>query len=114
VRTDLDRVLAALDEDGGPDLSSLLATGVAGTAAIPGKHGGPAVATASVYVALPDHPGELGRLFADVGTSVVNIEDVRIDHDPGRAVGQVELVVAESAAGTLGEMLGERGWAVHG
>jgi prephenate dehydrogenase len=114
VRTDLDRVLAALDEDGGPDLSSLLATGVAGTAAIPGKHGGPAVATASVYVALPDHPGELGRLFGDVGASGVNIEDVRIDHDPGRAVGQVELVVAESAARTLSEVLGERGWAVHG
>ena len=33
----------------------------------------------------PDHPGGLARLFADVGASGVNIEDVRIDHDPGRS-----------------------------
>ena len=114
VREDLDRMLAALDGDARPDVSSLLASGVAGTAAIPGKHGGPAVATTSVYVALPDHPGELGRLFGDVGTSEVNIEDVRIDHDPGRPVGQVELVVAESSARVLIEALAELGWSVHG
>ena len=114
VRADLDRVLDALDSDARPALSSLLASGVAGTAAIPGKHGGPAVATASVYVALPDHPGELGRLFGDVGRIEVNIEDVRIDHDPGRPVGQVELVVAESAARVLSDALGERGWSAHG
>jgi len=114
VREDLDRVLEALDSDTRPALSSLLASGVAGTAAIPGKHGGPAVATASVYVALPDHPGELGRLFGDIADSGVNIEDVRIDHDPGRPVGQVELDVAQSAAGVLVQALGERGWAVHG
>ena len=35
-------------------------------------------------------PGELARLFGDVGASGVNIEDVRIDHDPGRPVGLVE------------------------
>ena len=47
-----------------------------------------------MFVAVPDHPGELARLFADAGASGVNIEDVRIDHDPGRPVGLVELVVA--------------------
>ncbi len=117
VREDLDRMLEALDGTdlaSRPALGTLLASGVAGTAAIPGKHGGPAVATASVYVALPDHPGELGRLFADVGAIGVNVEDVRIDHDPGRPVGQVELVVAEPAARGLTEALGERGWTAHG
>jgi prephenate dehydrogenase len=114
VREDLDRVLEALDSDARPALSSLLASGVAGTAAIPGKHGGPAVATGPVYVALPDHPGELGRLFGDVGESGVNVEDVRIDHDPGRLVGQVELLVAEPAVGVLVDALAQRGWSVHG
>ena len=117
VRADLDRLLEALEARDGearPTLSTLLASGVAGTAAIPGKHGGPPVATTSVYVALPDHPGELGRLFGHVGESGVNIEDVRIDHDPGRPVGQVELLVAESAAARLVEALGSRGWSVHG
>ena len=65
-------------------------------------------------VARPDHPGELGRLFGDVGDSGVNIEDVRIDHDPGRPVGQVELVVAEAAVQVLGDALSGRGWSVHG
>lgn len=114
VRDDLDRMLVALDEDTRPTVRSLLADGVAGTAAIPGKHGGPAVATAAVYVALPDHPGELGRLFADVGRIGVNVEDVRIDHDPGRPVGQVELVVAQDAAADVVEALAAGGWDVHG
>ena len=61
----------------------MLASGVDGTRAIPGKHGGPVRPMASLFVAVPDHPGELARLFADAGESEVNIEDVRIDHDPG-------------------------------
>ena len=67
------------------DLAALLERGNVGTAAIPGKHGGPARAEAGLFVAVPDHPGELARLLADVGEIGVNIEDLRIDHDPGRA-----------------------------
>ena len=73
---------------------------MAGTRAIPGKHGGPARPTRSVFVSVPDHPGELARLFADAGASEVNIEDVRIDHDPGRPVGLVELLVDEERPST--------------
>ena len=87
--------------------------GVAGTLAIPGKHGGPLRPTASVFVAVPDHPGELARLFADAGEIGVNIEDVHIDHDPGRPVGLVELVVEVERAGHLADALGEREWTVH-
>jgi cytidylate kinase len=65
VRTHLDDLIGALDE---PDaLDELLRRGVAGTQVIPGKHGGPAEETAPVYVSVPDHPGELARLFHDVG-----------------------------------------------
>ncbi len=113
LRGDLDTLLDALDNGTRPALRDLLVQGVDGTVAIPGKHGGPAVATGPVYVALPDHPGELGRLFGDVGESGVNVEDVRIDHDPGRPVGQVELLVAESAVDALLAALEQRGWTVH-
>jgi prephenate dehydrogenase len=68
---------------------------------------------AAVHVAVPDHPGELARLFADAGASGVNIEDVRIDHDPGRPVGLVELDVAEERADALLEALESRGWVAH-
>lgn len=114
LRGDLDSLLVALEREDRDDLRALLAQGVAGTSSIPGKHGGPALVTAPVYVALPDHPGELGRLFGDVGESGVNVEDVRIDHDPGRPVGQVELRVAEAAAPVLLAALEAQGWSVHG
>lgn len=94
-------------------LGRLLAEGVAGTRAIPGKHGGPELATSPVYVVVPDHPGELARLFADAGVAGVNIEDVHIDHDPGRPVGQVELLVQEGLAERLADSLAARGWTVH-
>ena len=61
----------------------------------------------------PTEPGELARLFADAGASGVNIEDVRIDHDPGRPVGLVELVVEEDRGEHLLVSLESRGWVTH-
>lgn len=86
---------------------------MAGTQAIPGKHGGPARPTTGVFVSVPDHAGELARLFADAGADGVNIEDVHIDHDPGRPVGLVELVVAAEQAEHLVSSLTARGWSVQ-
>ena len=111
VRGQLDALIGALEE---PEaLAAVLQRGVAGTQAIPGKHGGPAEETAAVYVSVPDHPGELARLFADVGEIGTNIEDLRIDHDPGRPVGLVELVVKDTSAESLRDALEARDWVVH-
>lgn len=112
VRDDVDRLLAGLTDD--PDeVDAVLQRGLDGTRRIPAKHGGPARAEAVVVVAVPDRPGELARLFADAGQSGVNVEDLRIDHDPGRPVGLVELVVRAGAADTLGDALVARGWPVQ-
>jgi len=111
VREQLDALMAAVGGDG--DIVTILERGVAGTQAIPGKHGGPVTPTRSVFVSVPDHPGELARLFADAGASEVNIEDVHIDHDPGRPTGLVELVVREDRAEHLLSSLEARGWTVH-
>jgi len=113
VRTQLDDLIGAIADGRRDDLGALLDRGVAGTHAIPGKHGGPARATASVFVSVPDHPGELARLFADAGASEVNIEDVHIDHDPARDTGLVELLVAEASAEHLTTSLESRGWMTH-
>jgi prephenate dehydrogenase len=113
VRSDLDRLLAALDSGERQAVGDLLDRGVAGTAAIPGKHGGPPVAETALFVAVPDHPGELARLFSDAGEIGVNIEDIRIDHDPGRPAGLVELTVAADAIDHLLESLEARGWTTH-
>jgi len=113
VRVGLDAVIEAVGGRDREALEALLARGVAGTKAIPGKHGGPVRPTGSVFVSLPDHPGELARLFADARDIGVNIEDVRIDHDPGRPTGLVELVVEEDRADHLLASLEAREWVTH-
>jgi prephenate dehydrogenase len=114
VRDRLDSLVQALDSRRRPALRDLLSRGVAGTAVIPGKHGGPPVEETGVFVVVPDHPGELARLFADVGSIGVNVEDVHIDHDPARQTGVVELRVDASRAAHLLASLEARGWAGHG
>jgi prephenate dehydrogenase len=113
VRDQLDALIAAVSKGQRDELTQILERGVAGTRAIPGKHGGPARATASVFVSVPDRPGEFARLFADAGESGVNIEDFRIDHDPGRPTGLVELLVAEDSGEHLLASLESRGWVTH-
>jgi prephenate dehydrogenase len=113
VRDQLDVLIDAVSTGDRGSLAEILELGVAGTRAIPGKHGGPSRPMASVFVSVPDHPGELARLFADAGASNVNIEDVHIDHDPGRDMGLVELMVDESRADHLKASLESRGWETH-
>jgi len=113
VRDDVDALLGALAEGDRSRLAGVLDRGVAGTAVIPAKHGGPSRAETTVFVAVPDHPGELARLLADTGEIGVNVEDLRIDHDPGREYGLVELTVASDHVDHLLASLGERGWTAH-
>jgi prephenate dehydrogenase len=113
VRDDVDVLLEAVGSGDRSRVTDLLARGVEGRRAIPGKHGGPVQPTAPVYVSVPDHPGELARLFADASDIGVNVEDLRIDHDPGRPYGLAELTVAADRAEFLEEALERRGWSTH-
>ena len=113
VRDDLDSLLGALADDDRTRLTAILDRGVAGTSVIPAKHGGPSRAETVVFVAVPDHPGELARLLADAGEIGVNVEDLRIDHDPGREYGLVELTVATDHVDHLLSSLEQRGWTAH-
>lgn len=113
VREQLDEVIAAVGGGDRPSLEAVLGHGLAGTRAIPGKHGGPARPTTSVFVSIPDTPGALARLFVDADASGVNIEDLRIDHDPGRATGLLELLVDEERADHLLASLEARDWVTH-
>jgi prephenate dehydrogenase len=109
----LDALIAAVRDGEHAALVDILSAGVTGTRAIPGKHGGPVRPMRSVFVSVPDHPGELARLFGDAGEIGVNIEDVHIDHDPGRPVGLTELVVEQGRAEHLLAALESRGWTTH-
>ena len=120
---DLESALDAIARDGSHDLGApgsraviagRLAAGNAGHARIPGKHGAAPTAYGSVVVLVPDEPGQLGRLFNDVGDAGVNLEDLRLDHAQGRPFGLAEIFVVPGAVGHLAEALTTRGWRVHG
>jgi prephenate dehydrogenase len=113
IRTRLDDLIDAVDDPAADGLVEILTRGVAGTQVIPGKHGRPAIETGQVFVVVPDHPGELARLLVEIGEIGINVEDLRIDHDPGRPSGLVELQVEASAAERLRGALEERHWTAH-
>ncbi|WP_435198480.1 prephenate dehydrogenase [Janibacter sp. GS2] len=125
VGDDLARIVTALDSLGeGEDdiadapgaravLARSIADGNAGHARIPGKHGAPPAAYATVRVVVDDRPGELARLLVEIGEEEVNLEDLRIDHGLGLPFGLAEVSVLPQAAGPLTEALQVRGWQIQ-
>jgi prephenate dehydrogenase len=115
---DLDSVIAALDDIEAPGaltaLSRVLEAGNRGVERIPGKHGANAARYATVVVMIDDKPGELARLLTEIGQIGVNLEDLKLEHSPGAAIGLPELYVAPEAEEKLINALTERGWRIAG
>ncbi|GAA5230414.1 prephenate dehydrogenase [Arthrobacter cryoconiti] len=116
VQTDLDRLITTLSAPTAPgarlDLAQLMAEGNAGQSRIPGKHGGPATSYSWLTVLVDDKPGQIAKLLTEIGDIGVNVEDLRLDHSAGVAVGMVELSVLPSKRTALVEDLTDRGWKV--
>jgi prephenate dehydrogenase len=93
-------------------VDAFLRRGNAGRARVPVKRGELAGAFSGVRVELDDEPGQLARLFVAAGEAGVNVEDVRVEHVPGRQRGVIELLVAPGAQGRLRAALGDAGWHV--
>jgi prephenate dehydrogenase len=64
-------------------------------------------------VVIADQPGELMRLFNAAGAAGVNIEDVRIEHSPGRPVGVAELSIRPDQVPALLDAMAAGGWPVR-
>jgi len=94
-------------------VTALLDRGRAGTARIPGKHGGRPRNFTVVQVVIADQPGELSRLFNAADAAGVNIEDIRVEHSPGLPVGVAELSVRPDQAVTLLDAMEAGGWPVR-
>ena len=113
VAGELAQVITALETGPGTvGLRAQLERAVAGTRKIPGKHGAPPVDYRQVVVAIPDAPGALARLFADVGEAGVNVEDIAIEHDQARQVGYLAISVTPAQADPLVRAMTARGWDV--
>ncbi len=115
---DLDLVVEALDDVSAQgSLSKLgraLEAGNRGVERIPGKHGTKATAYSQIVVMIDDKPGELGRLFNEVGDIGVNIEELKLEHSPSSLIGLVELFVMPNEEAPLIAELANRGWRIAG
>jgi prephenate dehydrogenase len=115
---DLDLVVEALEDVSAQgSLSKLgraLEAGNRGVERIPGKHGTKATAYAQIVVMIDDKPGELGRLFNEVGEIGVNIEELKLEHSPSSLIGLVELFVMPNEEEKLVNELASRGWRIAG
>ncbi len=122
LRADLDVVIDALGEADVPHgtaavgalgaLARTVTAGNLGVARIPGKHGGAPRHYEVVTVLVPDAPGELARLFSDVGDAEVNIEDLQLEHSPRQPVGLAMISVLTGRSAPLEKELVARGWRV--
>jgi prephenate dehydrogenase len=117
LRTDLDDVIEALaaPSDSGAlrTIAETIGAGNAGVARLPGKHGQTKV-FAQVVVMVDDTPGQLGRLFTEMGEIGVNLEDLRLEHSPGAQFGLAEVSVLPEHEERLISDLVTRGWTVAG
>lgn len=117
VRHQLNTLISAIESDGAAGARSHLVLahlerGLAGTRRIPGKHGTAPVRYRQLVVEIPDTPGALSRLFADVAEAGVNVEDISIQHDPDRQVGYLSLAVTPDQADALAASMTSAGWAI--
>lgn len=82
-----------------------------GVERLPGKHGQNR-RFEQVVVMVDDTPGQLGRLFGELGELDVNVEDLRLEHSPGAQFGLAEISVVPSAVRRAVDGLESRGWKI--
>ncbi len=82
-----------------------------GVARLPGKHG-QRRQFESLVVMVDDTPGQLGRLFGELGELEVNVEDLRLEHSPGAQFGLAEISVVPTVLHRAVQGLEERGWKI--
>src|SRR5690606_18313233 len=82
-----------------------------GVERLPGKHGQNR-RFETIVVMIDDTPGQLGRLFGELGDLAVNVEDLRLEHSPGAQFGLAEISVVPSAVRHAVEGLEARGWKI--
>ncbi|MDR6938784.1 prephenate dehydrogenase [Arcanobacterium hippocoleae] len=112
-RKELDDFIKAVESDGDlSTISRLIALGNEGVSRIPGKHGGAPTRYTEVTVLIPDQPGQMGRLFTEIGQIGVNIEDFTLEHSVGQPVGRAVLSVIPAHTRELEIGLIQRGWQV--
>ncbi|WP_255579774.1 prephenate dehydrogenase [Cryobacterium sp. PAMC25264] len=117
LRDDLDRFIDALADPSAPgarrQVAEEIAGGNTGVARLPGKHGQDRRYSV-ITVMVDDTPGQLARLFKEIGEVGVNLEDLRLEHSPGAQIGLAEISILPEAVSRLTSELAARGWRIVG
>lgn len=92
-------------------VADMIRRGNDGVERLPGKHGQNR-RFESIVVMVDDTPGQLGRLFGELGELEVNVEDLRLEHSPGAQFGLAEISVIPSVVRHAEEGLAARGWKI--
>ena len=112
---DLTAVSAALRAPRAPGarrtIADTIRRGNDGIERLPGKHGQNR-RFEQVVVMVDDTPGQLGRLFGELGELEVNVEDLRLEHSPGAQFGLAEISVVPTAVRRAVEGLEALGWKI--
>ncbi|QAY60858.1 prephenate dehydrogenase [Microbacterium protaetiae] len=112
---DLGEVAAALRHPDAPGarrtVADTIRRGNEGVELLPGKHGQNR-RFAQLVVMVDDTPGQLGRLFGELGELDVNVEDLRLEHSPGAQFGLAEISVDPGAVRRAEDGLTARGWRI--
>ncbi|PFG31092.1 prephenate dehydrogenase [Paramicrobacterium agarici] len=115
LRSDLDAIIGALEDTDAVGarrrIADAIAAGNVGVARLPGKHGQDR-RFAQIVVMVDDTPGQLGKLLTELGEINVNMEDLRLEHSPGTAVGLAEISVLPEVKQRTIEDLEARGWRI--
>lgn len=93
-------------------IAKVIAAGNQGVERIPGKHGDSPRRWGYVEVLVPDEPGELGRLFTELGDVGVNIEDLVLEHSAGQPVGLARIMIEPAMVDEAETELEARGWRI--
>ena len=109
---ELDRAATALEALDRRGIEDLLRRGNAGRALVPVKRSRHDRDFAVVGVSVPDRPGQIAAVLLAAADAGVNVEDVRVDHLPGRPSGVVELLVAADTREAARASLAAAGWSV--
>ncbi len=109
---DLALVGQALEAGDRAAVLDLLQRGNTGRALVPVKRGDHDRDFTRLSVSVPDAPGQLAAVFSCAGAAGVNIEDVRVEHLPGRPTGLLELLVQAGERAPLRQALSGAGFVV--
>jgi prephenate dehydrogenase len=111
---ELTAVADALDAGDVAAIERLLQEGNEGRRRVPRKRGEHDRDFALVSVVVPDSPGQLAGVLVAAADAGINVEDVRVDHLPGRPTGVIELLVQPGAQAEARRALTAAGWDVAG